>query len=108
MKTLTYQSMNPKQWQEFTYVMEYIFSLSIKKDSGRGGRWGFSFEWCYDEGSQTLSLQCIKKPSWVPESLFEAKIDEIVKQVLSSDQPLEKKSTQETINKYSNSKAILH
>ena len=94
MKKFTYPSMNLKQWQEFTNVMEFIFSITIETTSGHKRHWGFSFEWCYDIETQSLSLQCLDKPSWVPESVFEQNINGIVNNILPGNQVLGKEVVQ--------------
>ena len=97
MKTLTYQLMTPAHWQQLTSKLEDIFALTIKTASGSSCHWGFGFKWCYDAVEQSLNLQCIKKPAWMPDALLETKIDTLVAKILSCEQPINELSPEDNM-----------
>lgn len=45
------------------------------KTSGTASRAGFGIEWQYDPPSQTLTIQCVSAPFFVPCKLITAQID---------------------------------
>ncbi len=85
MKALIYQSVNLEKWKKLASVLEHIFCLTIKTHNGSSSQWGFGFEWYYDVLTQDLSLKCIKKPSWIPEALFESHVETLITNILSSE-----------------------
>lgn len=83
MKTLTYPLMNQSQWHNLVDKLNEKFSLNIKTAQGRSSQWGFTFAWCYDTTAQSLDLQCLQKPLWLPDDLLETKIAELVNKALA-------------------------
>ena len=42
------------------------YDIGIESDSGEASKKGFTLSWTYDPDQQTLEIQCLKKPFFVP------------------------------------------
>jgi hypothetical protein len=56
-------------------------AYGVRVDSDRGEQTvrGFTFEWEYDAGEQTLRIHCLRKPLLVPCGVINGRIDELAR-----------------------------
>ena len=52
--------------------------IELIGNSGQGTKQGFTFTWNYDEGLQTLTIQCLEHPFFAPCALVNEKVKELV------------------------------
>ena len=75
---LTWHNVTEAQWAKIkTEAAEYV---KITSDSGSASSNGFTMNWHYDQGS--LTIQCTDKPWYLPASVVNDKLSEIVEQCL--------------------------
>jgi hypothetical protein len=59
------------------------YGVQITGPSGEANKDGFTIVWNYNQGAQTLSIQCTDSPFWAPCSLINGKIDGAVEACLN-------------------------
>ncbi len=52
-------------------------------DSGRAASQGFSISWHYDEGAQSLHIQCVDAPDLIPCSEINSRLRSTLRQVVA-------------------------
>lgn len=58
------------------------YGITIDNNSGEAGKAGFTVMWDYDPDAQTIRLQCVDHPFWVPCSLINGKIHDLMNSCL--------------------------
>jgi hypothetical protein len=65
-KPLTYPGVDKATWARVRDQISDDYGISIESDRGEASSRGFTIAWAYDEGEETLTVRCVKKPFLVP------------------------------------------
>ena len=77
-KPLVFQNISRPRFQNIRARIRAQAEVSVDGDTGTAQGNGFGASWAYDEATQTLTIQCTKKPFFVPESMVADKIYALV------------------------------
>ncbi len=72
-----FDNVSPAAWACLVQKVEG-YGIAISGNSGEAAKSGFTVAWDYDPGAQTLRLQCVDSPFWVPCFTINAKIQDLV------------------------------
>ena len=77
-KPVTFKNITREHFQAIRARIRAQADVSVVGDTGTASGNGFEASWNYDEPSQTLTIQCTKKPFWVSDGLVADKITALV------------------------------
>ena len=63
---LKYSGVDDAKWVRVRDLVGREYDIGIESDSGEASKKGFTLSWTYDPDQQTLEIQCLKKPFFVP------------------------------------------
>jgi hypothetical protein len=61
-----YSGVDPSKWACAKDTVSREYGFPIDSDRGEASSRGFTLQWTYDGGEQTLQIQCSKKPFLIP------------------------------------------
>ena len=74
---MTFDGLTPDHYNDLLAKAQSQ-GLQITGDSGSTSYQGIDFTWQYDSSSQSLTITCTEKPFFVPCSMIEQKIREVL------------------------------
>jgi len=75
----TFSNVSPTKWACLKTKISAA-GYAIGSDQGSVSDQGYTIAWRYDAAAQTLTLQCLDSPWWVPCSAVNAKIHDLFDQ----------------------------
>jgi hypothetical protein len=78
----TFNNVTPAAWRSAKQAVAAKFGVQIATDSGSVNSDGFTVYWHYDAGTGTLSIQCTDSPFFIPCSMINSEIHEMVEATL--------------------------
>jgi hypothetical protein len=75
---MTFSDLTPEKYAALAETAK-ARGLDISAPAGETTYQGFEFTWNYDAAAQALTLQCTAKPFFVPCSMIEQKIRELIR-----------------------------
>ena len=73
--SLNYSGVDAAKWACAKDVVSREYGISIDREEGEATKRGFTLQWRYDAGAQTLEVRCSKKPFVVPCGVVNQRID---------------------------------
>ena len=77
---LTYVGVDAPTWAQVKHAVGGEYGITIEPDSGEASSRGFTLRWTYDASAQTLEVQCLLKPFFVPCATVKKRIEDIAVQ----------------------------
>lgn len=63
---LTYSGVDASKWARVKDLVGREYGIRIESDSGEASKKGFTLNWAYEASEQSLRIQCLEKPFFVP------------------------------------------
>lgn len=79
----TFAKVTPEAIQKLAAKLNVDYGIQLIGNSGIAEHSGFSFSYLYDEASQQLVIQCLKKPIFIPSSVVMHGVAEHVAEAIS-------------------------
>ncbi|HEY7406338.1 MAG TPA: hypothetical protein VIB39_22620 [Candidatus Angelobacter sp.] len=74
----TFNGVTQSRWDCIKQTIKTATRVEVTTDSGSASQSGFTFQWNFNAGAQTLTIQCMEKPAFFPCQSIEARITAIV------------------------------
>jgi hypothetical protein len=79
----TFSNVTQSAWQSVKQTVAAKFGLQITTDFGNITADGFTVYWNYDAATEMLSIQCTDRPFFIPCSMINPEIHEMVEAALN-------------------------
>ena len=79
----TFNNVTPAAWESAKQVVATKFGVQISTDSGTVSSDGFTVHWNYDAQTEILSIQCTDSPIFIPCSVINSEIHDMVEATLN-------------------------
>jgi hypothetical protein len=76
---LKYSGVDASKWARAKDTAKSQYGVSIDSDSGEMSQKGFTLQWTYDPGAETLSIRCTGKPFFIPCGTVNGRIEDVAK-----------------------------
>lgn len=63
---LSYSGVDASKWPSVQDAVSREYGILIASDRGEASKRGFKLKWTYEPSAQTLRIQCLSKPFFVP------------------------------------------
>ncbi|HKR95915.1 MAG TPA: hypothetical protein VJW55_11155 [Candidatus Angelobacter sp.] len=73
-----FNGVTQSRWDCIKQTIQTRTGVEIGSDSGTASKSGFTFQWSFDPAAQTLTIQCMEKPAFIPCESIESRITAIV------------------------------
>lgn len=73
-----FNGITQSRWDCIKQTIKTATRVEITTDSGTANQSGFSFQWNFDSAAQTLTIQCMEKPAFIPCESIESRLTAIV------------------------------
>jgi hypothetical protein len=74
-----FQNVSPEVWERLAKKAE-AYGVPIRGCSGSDSAAGATFRWHYDPEAQTLEMQCLERPFFLPCSVVEHELAKLVEE----------------------------
>ena len=73
-----FNGVTQSRWDCIKQTIQTRTGVEIGTDSGTASKSGFTFQWNFDSAAQTLTIQCMEKPAFIPCESIESRLTAIV------------------------------
>ena len=76
----TFMGITQQVFDNMAAEVKKDFGIAVAGSAGQASASGFTLCWSYDSASQSLTIQCLKKPWLVPSGTVQSRILKMVQQ----------------------------
>lgn len=79
MEMLTFHQVDGTKFDAIRAKVQESLGIAITEDAGEASQHGFTIKWSYDRQASVLTVQCLRKPFFVPAATLDQHLGDLVR-----------------------------